>query len=124
MSEKHAHTKEARQDHSKASWSHGEIFMQIQSMVDAPQVCDLRRGKKTCTLSEMFSATQNEGKKGRELNSTFLAKKPTANLFSATQACWGSPLCHCSNNNMWFGCTAPVYSGKRRGAKLISDSAV
>lgn len=25
---------------------------------------------------------------------------------------------------MWFGCTAPVYSGKWRGAKLISDSAV
>lgn len=93
--------------------------MQIKPMVDAPQVCDLRR-KKVHTKRDVLSHTERV----RELNSTFLAKKPTANLFSATQACWGSPLCHCSNNNMWFGCTAPVYSGKRRGAKLISDSAV
>lgn len=78
--------------------------------------------KEKCTLSEMFRAKRRKSQ--RELNSTFLAKKQTTNLLSATKACWGSPLCHCSNNNMWFGCTAPVYSGKRRGAKLISDSVV
>lgn len=76
----------------------------------------------TIYKSHLSEYSQPESERG--LDSTFLAKKQRANLFCATKACWGSPLCHCSNNNMWFGCTAPGYSGKRRGAKFISYSVV
>ena len=55
---------------------------------------------------------KEERKRGTKVCCTFLAKTQGANVFCATKACWGSPLCHCSNNNMWFGCAAPVYSGE------------
>ena len=111
----------AAHNHDKTSWSYRRSKCK-SNLSGFSGAFPSPHHRPTIYKSHLSEYSQPESERG--LDSTFLAKKQRANLFCATKACWGSPLCHCSNNNMWFGCTAPVYSGKRRGAKLISYSVV